>query len=151
MTDSSAIVSSGYLGVFRPVTEHDEGNTRTTTSTTYVTYTNRPSVTILVPDSGMVKVEWGGSLNNNSAAAGNSTRVSIDVTGANSIGPSDDWCARVASFGTGLTTCHVASSRSRLYTGLTVGSTTFSMQMRTSVGTDTATIFSSWLIVTPIP
>lgn len=114
---------------------------QTTTSTTYTDLaTIGPSATVMVGQSGKVLVSWSCGL----YTGAYSKFCGIALSGANTIAPVDDESIRKddASF-------TVTTSRTKLFTGLTPGSTTFTMKYR--VGTaSTGNFFSRNLTVIPL-
>lgn len=100
-----------------------------TTSTSFTDLTTAgPAVTLDVPASGEVQVALAAEMSN---SAGATSFASFAVTGASSQSPSDD-----DSIGSNSTLRHT-SSRLILLTGLTPGSTTFTMKYRVTGGNGT--------------
>ncbi|RCG29002.1 hypothetical protein DQ384_21865 [Sphaerisporangium album] len=136
---------------------HDEsGGNRTVASTgAFLDYTGQPTVSIVVPASGKVRVSGGFSGYNN--ATGTSTlRVAPVLSGANTAAPTTANSASAAGDNNGAATDPVAvprsTSRTKVYTDLTPGTTTFKLQGRISSGTtSTHAIQDSWLLVEPLP
>lgn len=105
--------------------------TQTTTSTSYTNLsTTGPSVTITIPTSGRILLSFGARVSNNTG--GGWGLVSYDATGANTISASDNYAAgfRVATANDECT-----AERTEVLTGLTPGSTTFTVKYRAVAGT----------------
>ena len=118
--------------------------TQTTTTTSYTNLgTTGPSVTITVPASGRVLLSFGARVSNTSS--GGWGLVSYDASGANTISASDTYSAgfRVA---TANDECTV--ERTEVLTGLTPGSTTFTLKYRAVAGT--AQFLNRYLSVVPL-
>jgi hypothetical protein len=120
----------------------------TTTSTSYTaTLTSggtSPAVTLDVPASGKVLVMWTAELSNDTA--GSSVYIGVAVSGANTVAAADAESIRYrtpASSGSYLQRWSV----SKLFTGLTPGSTTFTLQYRVTGGT--GTVLNRNIIGTP--
>lgn len=100
----------------------------TTASATYTDLTTAgPAVTLTVPASGKVEVVISSEMSNASGTA----LASYAVSGASTVAADDD-----RSIGSNSSTRHT-SSRTMLVTGLTPGSTTFTMKYRSTSGTAT--------------
>lgn len=127
---------------------HDEGGVRTiSTTASFLDFTGQPSVTVTVPASGILKVEWG-FVGYNNASETATIRLSPAMSGANTVSPSITYSASAA--GGASTTPPRSASRARLYTGLNPGSTIVKLQARLSSGSSsTHSIQDSWLIVEP--
>ncbi len=135
---------------------NDEGNSRTISTTgSFVDYTGQPTAVVVVPDSGKVRCSFGFTgYNNNSAAS--TLRVAPILSGANTAAPTvaNSACACGDNIGAG--TDPIAAPRSavrtKVYTDLTPGTTTFKLQARITSGTaSTHSIQDSWLLVEPLP
>lgn len=100
------------------------------------------SVTVTVPASGVVEVTWDAHARNSSAGA--ELIGSVALSGANTVTASDDHSFYLrpptADYITSVTKTH-------LFTGLTPGSTTFTVKYR--VGGGTGTFSRRQLIVRP--
>ncbi|GIH95447.1 hypothetical protein ACFFMN_23055 [Planobispora siamensis] len=142
------------LDVYAPAYAHDEGNTRTiSTVGSFVAYTGAPSVSVVVPASGNVLVTWGFT-GYNSASDQASVRLGVNVTGTNSSTPTlgNSACVSGNLDNAGGANAPIRSaSRTKLYTGLTPGSTTFTLQARISSGAPaTHAISDSYLLAQPV-
>ena len=84
-----------------------------------------PSVTVTVPASGKVMIDWGAQLRN-STTAGNRSSVYVQASGANTIAATGN-TSRIINHEAGNTTAYNHVSKSVLLTGLTPGSTTFKL------------------------
>ena len=112
---------------------------QTTTSTSYVDLTTVQSVTVTVGVNGLALATWSAGIYTTVAAK----RMSVAVSGATTVAASDSYSIRndgVAFIGT--------QSTAHLFTGLNAGSTTFTLQFKTSSGT--ANFFERRLTVTPL-
>lgn len=111
----------------------------------FVNFTGQIALTVTVPSSGKVLVGWGFE-GQNSHSATSTVRLGLGVSGANAI-----------SATTGLSTCCGGealsmSSRWHLYTGLTAGSTTFTMKGYFSSGSSTDnSVDNQWLSIRTVP
>lgn len=111
-----------------------------TTSTSYTNLATPQSVTINVPASGVVIVHWAMGIYGATAAMVSS----VDVSGANTIAASDNYICRSDS------AAFVSSTATHmLFTGLTAGSTTFTLKFKTSSGT--AHFFNRRITAVPLP
>lgn len=123
------------------------------TTTTYTDYTGQPSVTVTVPASGRLWVQWGFRGYNN-ASTTSTARMAPTMSGANTVNPvaNDSGSATVVI---GVTagapsTSPESVSAGRLYTGLSPGSTTVKLQAYASSGTSANNDYQdSWLMVQP--
>lgn len=97
-----------------------------TTSTTYTNLATTQSVTVTVGSSGQCFVFWSMGIYNVVAQM----RASVDVSGASTIAASDNYSLRSDS-ATFVSVC----STGYMFTGLTPGSTTFTLKFKTSSGT----------------
>lgn len=143
---------TSILGTYGPAYAHDQGGTRTVSTTgAFVNFTSAPSVTVTVPASGRVLVSWGFS-GYNSNSEQSTIRMSVDLSGANSQAASTgNSCSVAGPAVAASSTPSQAVSRTKLYTGLSAGSTTFKVQARLSSGDSTThQINDSWLYVQPI-
>lgn len=105
----------------------------TTTSTSYTDLaTVGPEVTHVVPASGEVKVtiRCGASNGNSNAYA----FASVALSGGNTVAASDDFCWSNRDDGT---TSYIETAQVLVLTGLTPGSTTFTMKYKVNAGTGT--------------
>lgn len=98
----------------------------TTTSTSYVNLTTNQTVTVTVGASGTVLVLWSAGLYGSTGPI----RLSVAVSGASTVAANDNWSMR----------CDVSAFQNiggthKLFTGLTPGSTTFTLQLKTATGT----------------
>jgi hypothetical protein len=111
---------------------HDEGNSRTVSTTgSFLDYTGQPTVTVTVGASGRLKLEFG--FNGYADASTSATvRVAPNMSGANSYTPTT---SMTAVTGATASTVPESASRTKLFTGLTAGSTTIKLQGRSSSGT----------------
>jgi hypothetical protein len=132
-----------------PAYAHDEGGGSRTvaSSASFLDFTGQPTVTVTVPASGVLKCEWG-FVGYNNASESATLRLGPVMSGANTVAATTPISACVA--GGASTTPPRSASRSRLFTGLTPGSTTVKLQGRLSSGTtSTHAIQDSWLYVEP--
>jgi len=122
-------------GVATSVVSTDED----VTSATYVNLPTNQSVTVTIGSNGIALVAWACGLYN----ATTPKLVSVAVSGATTIAANDTISIRneVSAFQYTQSTFH-------LFTGLNQGSTTFTLQARTSSGT--AKVFDRRLIVLPL-
>ena len=114
----------------------------TTTSAAYVGLTTAQTVTVNVPASGSVVIFLSSYASNNTA--GVSCYASVALSGANTLAASD---ANGTEYITSDANYRDRRSVATVLTGLTPGSTTFTMQFRT--GTGTATFRDRELVVIP--
>lgn len=140
------------LAAFTPKYAADEGGQRTiNTSGSWLDYSSAPSVSVTVPSSGRVMAIWGfNGWNNNTQQS--TIRVVPVASGANLISPSIDASACVAGpVGTGSSDPGSTATRTKLWTGLAPGNTTFKLQARISSGNNTThSINDSFLYVAPV-
>lgn len=127
-----------------PTTSAVVATSESTTSSSYTDLaTVGPSITITVPASGNVRLSIYGVLSGQL-----DTLMSWAASGANTIAASDDNAlftrANIVSSGSG-----IGWSMSRLLTGLTPGSTTFTAKYRGD-GTDTSTFSNRRMLVEPV-
>jgi hypothetical protein len=144
-TSSGSWVVTGPQPV--PQYASDEGGSRTVASAgSFLDFTGQPSLSVVVPASGRLKVEWGfNGYNDTSASA--TIRVAPAMSGANSYTPTT---AATAVTGAQSSTLPNSASRTKLFTALTPGSTTIKLQGRSSSGTTAQhSIGDSWLYVEP--
>lgn len=127
-------LSTGAAGVVNAATG-------TTTSTSYTatlsgTPGTNPEVTVTVGANGLLLVGWGSQTSNSGA---NNNFVSVALSGANTVASTDDYAEiggqEARAFG-----------RTVLLTGLTAGSTTVTMQYRTTAGTLTVLRRNLWAL-----
>lgn len=107
----------------------DVATSETTTSTSYTGLATAQAVTITVGGSGKLLVGYGADMSNSGV---NFNLCSVALSGANTVAASDNWAVvqvGLTEFGAGIT---------KTFTGLTPGSTTVTMQFRTTGGTLTA-------------
>ena len=97
-----------------------------TTSASYVDLTTVVSCSATVGASGILLVNWGVGAYNTAGVA----KSSIALSGANTVAASDDWStdSRNVAYLYG-------QSGSKVFSGLTAGSTTVTMKFKTSSGT----------------
>jgi hypothetical protein len=126
----------------------DTNTSRSVTSTSYATFTSAQSVTIQVPPSGIVEVEWGGMIASPTAAVGNSISVSIAGSGANTISGDDNRMIFKRCMVSGQSDNSLLE-RSHRFEGLTPGSTTFSIVAK--VSTSTGNIWQNHIRAVPVP
>ena len=107
--------------------------TETTTSTSYTDLATVHSVTVTVGANGLLLVNWGALLS--TSATSNAARMSVDLSGANTLAASDDYVAYGRT--TNSSSEVFGSNRQELFTGLTPGSTTITAKYRTTGGTAT--------------
>lgn len=111
-----------------------------TTSTSYTDLaTVGPAATVTVGNNGLLLVIWGAGLYTSAAQK----QMSIALSGANTVAASDNYAIRRdgASF-------DQTTSRAKLFTGLTPGSTTVTAKYKTASGT--ANFFSRFLLAIPL-
>lgn len=105
----------------------------TTTSGTYADLTTTTdTVTVVVGVNGVLFVTWGARISN--SAGGSNSLMSVDLSGANTVAATstgDNYAILVQS------TAPLAFSNSKMFTGLTVGSTVVKLKYRVSGGTGT--------------
>jgi hypothetical protein len=144
LTAGTLVTADKYNGLVSaaiPSTAHDEGGgDRTISSTTFATFTGAPSVA--VTHGARVKVEWGAVVSVG-ASAGSSTDLSVDLSGSNTVAASSNYAAAHTHESE-----YVSVARSRVFTGLTAGTTTFALQAKRA--TSNGTVTNAWLIVTPV-
>jgi hypothetical protein len=99
----------------------------TTTSTTYVGFTTAQSVTITIGVNGFALVSFSSGIYSSVATT---KYVSVAVSGATTTAASDTWGIRNDN-----TAFIGIQSMTHLFTGLSLGSTTFTLQLRTNAGT----------------
>lgn len=119
----------------------DVATDQTTTSTSYTDLaTAGPAATVTVPASGRVLVLWGGGIYTTATPK----YMAVAVSGANTIAAADADALRRdgSAFDT-------LGARSKLFTGLTPGSTTFTAKYKVASGT--GNFFSRYIIAIPIP
>ncbi|MGI5232855.1 hypothetical protein [Actinoallomurus sp. CA-142502] len=141
----------------QPAYAADFTSTARTINTTgaYSDYTGQPSVTVTVPASGALWVQWGfRGYNNNSATS--TARLAPAMSGANTVNPvPNDSGGATVIVGTttgAQATSPQSASAARLYTGLTPGSTTVKLVAYISSGSSSTNAFvDSWLMVAPRP
>jgi hypothetical protein len=137
---------------------HDEGggDRVVTVATTFQDYTGQPVITVAVPESGRVRVAWGFTGFNNASSSA-TVRAGVNVTGANTIVATLFNSASAAGdnnvAGTEAVTPTRSASRTKIYEGLTPGSTTFTLQGRVNTlgAAGSHAIQNSWLLVEPMP
>lgn len=112
---------------------------QSTTSTSYTDLATVQSVTVVIGANGLAYVDWSAGLYN---VAGQKY-CGVALSGANTVAANDNESIRndAATFA-GI------QSRAKLFTGLTPGSTTFTLKFRTASGT--ANFFSRNLLVIPL-
>lgn len=129
-SDSITIAAAGAGGVTATTGIVNTG-TETTTSTTATNLaTVGPSATVTVGASGKVLVTVHAVVWN--SGVGNGTNVWVDVSGANTVATASPY---VVSGVSPSTTAGQSTSGTFLYTGLTAGSTTFTLKYSASAGT----------------
>jgi hypothetical protein len=97
-----------------------------TTSTVYSNLTTSQAVTITVGSTGTAFVTWSAGVYNGPPAM----RLSVAVSGASTVAANDNWSIRTDS-----ATFVGSQFMSHYFTGLTPGSTTFTLQSKTPSGT----------------
>lgn len=135
--------------------DDDESGARTVASGgSFQAYTGAPAVTLVVPDSGRVRVSFGFA-GWNSATGTSTVRVGVVLSGANTAVATTAFsaCGAGDNIGAGTDPLGVprSASRSKMLEGLTPGSTTFTLQGRVSTLGNTHSIQDSWLLVEPLP
>lgn len=101
----------------------DEG----TTSTSYTALATAQSVTVSVKESGVVLVNFSMGVYGTTTGV---KRASVAVSGASTVAADDDWAIRQQN-----SSFEATQSGHHLFTGLTPGETTFTLQFKTSSGT----------------
>lgn len=130
----------------------DEGGGDRTLGTTgsFLDFTGQPVVTVVVPASGRVRVSWGFN-GYNGATTISTVRLDVALSGANTITANTTANAVVAGDNNGSAQAAIRSAtRTKEFTGLNPGSTTFTVKARVSSGT-THAIQDAWLLVEPQP
>lgn len=116
-------------------------------STSSGTFTNLttagPAVTVNVPSTGMVLISFSSRLSQ--STVNGAAVVGVNITGANTISPSDD-LFHISSTADASST----NSITKLLTGLTPGSTTFTLQYRRQAGSGTSAFAQRRIVVIPI-
>lgn len=113
---------------------------QTTTSTSYTDLaTVGPAATVTVGPNGLLLVIWGAGIYTGSVKKD----MSIALSGANTVAASDNYSVRRDGAAFDQTT-----SRAKLFTGLTAGSTTVTAKYKTASGT--ANFFSRHLLAIPL-
>ncbi len=140
-----------------PVYASDFTSTARTISTTgaYADFTSQPSVTVTVPASGRLWVQWGFRGYNN-ATTTSTARVAPTMSGANTVTPvANDSGPAVVVIGAtsgAPSTSPESASAGKLFTGLNPGSTTVKLQAYASSGTSANNAYmDTWLMVQPLP
>ena len=149
-TAPGSIAQYAFLDTGTPsrITSSTIATSQTTTSATYANLASTgPSVTLVVPQSGEVKVDF--SARANHSAAGQNLYVSFALSGANTMAASDTTAAQIRQMATSPGNLVGTLSRSIHLTGLTPGTTTFTLTYRTTAAT--AIFADRHLIVTPCP
>lgn len=123
--DASVTPDKISLGATADATAAEE----TTTSTSYTNLATTDSVTLTVPSTGTVFVIASITRTTNSTTGTNLSAV--EVSGANTIAATDTFSIRAQN------TNQKSGVVQRLYTGLTPGSTTFTLKHRVTSGTGT--------------
>jgi len=134
-------VTADKLGLGGQSADVVTGQSTTSTSFTNLT-TSGPAVTVTVPTSGKVLLSFTARLRNSDVNGG--AAVGVNVTGANTIAPEDD----VYNISSTASADNTGSFTKQL-TGLTPGSTTFTLQYRRQGGT-TATFARRNITVIPL-
>lgn len=139
LADSSIVADKIATGIQSNYVATNEG----TTSTSYVELTTKQSVTVTVPNSGKVLVDIG--CNTDSATSNVTSYISFSASGANTVSVGT-YEGRQNLATTGV---NAASSIQRrfLLTGLTAGSTTFTLMFK--VNTVGANFYERNIIVEP--
>lgn len=99
---------------------------QTTTSASYVDLTTVVSCAVTVGASGVLFATWSGGAYNTASAA----KMSVALSGANTVAANDDW-----STDTRNSAYLYGQAASKVWTGLTPGSTTVTMKFKTAGGT----------------
>jgi hypothetical protein len=115
----------------------DVATLQTTTSASYTGLTTAQTVTCTVGVNGVLLVGWNADIFNSGA---NFNLCSVALSGANTIASSDDWA--LVQVGT----VEVGAGRTKMYVGLTPGSTTVTLQFRTTGGTLSALRRGLWAV-----
>ena len=119
--------------------------TTTTTSTTYVTDANGPSVAFVAPGSGQVVITWGANAHD-STSTGRALMTTQVTLGATVIADVDDNRSSETQ-----STAFGSTSNARVVTGLTPGTTyTVTAWYRTFDASTTATFDNKWITVIPV-
>lgn len=112
----------------------------TTTSTSYVGLTTPQTVTVTVGANGLLLVGFGAQMSNSGA---NFSSASVALSGANTVAAADDWRI-LQSAATGASA--VGVGRTWLFTGLTPGSTTVTLQFKVAATTGTFANRNVWAL-----
>lgn len=133
LADSSVTADKLDLGADSETQE----NTGTTTSTSFTatlsgTPGTNPSVTVDIGDNGLALVILTANIAN--STANTAVRMGFAMSGANTVAASDAACMQHAD---PTASSPEQGSWGKLFTGLTPGSTTFTLQYRVSAGTGT--------------
>lgn len=119
--------------------------TTSTTSTTYVTDANGPTVSFVAPASGQVIVMWGAFMQSSTATGRCLMSVRVTSGSTTIVDGDDNRSAEVQSDN------NVTASMARNVTGLTPGSTyTVTPLYRSDLSTNTASFDNKWVAVLPI-
>lgn len=142
LDDGAVTASKLNLGALSAFTN----NTGTTTSAGFTETLSgspgtNPSVTVVIGSNGLALVTLSAALTNSSIGI---TRVGFAVSGANTISATTQRNLRFS----GNSSDTLQASYTQLLTGLTPGSTTFTLQYATNVGT--ATYFNREISVIPL-
>ena len=130
------------------ITSNTIATQQTTTSTSYTNLSSvGPSVTLVVPQSGEVTVEF--SAWTNHSAAGQTLFLGFAMSGANTLAANDATSAQIRQMAISPGTVVGTIGRKIHLTGLTPGTTTFTLMYKTTAAT--ATFGDRHLIVTPYP
>ncbi|AVD99641.1 minor tail protein [Mycobacterium phage Cuke] len=130
------------------ITSNVIATSQTTSSTSYANLsTVGPSVTLNVPSSGEVRVDFSAFLNH--SAAGQTSYVSLVMSGSNTLAANDSNAALMRQMAISAGIAIGTIGRSLHLKNLTPGTTTFSLQYKTTAAT--ATFADRSLIVTPMP
>jgi hypothetical protein len=105
-----------------------------------------PAVTVTVPASGIVLVSWACDIQASNNASGG--RVSVQLSGANTVSAVDDYAMTMLN-ASGANSGRQEASRTHLFTGLTPGSTTFTLKYQ-RVGTGSANFRRRWITAVPL-
>lgn len=135
-------------GTASRITSSTVSTSQTTSSTSYTDLsTVGPSVTVVVPPSGEVKVDF--SVWANHASAGQNLYASIAMSGANTLAANDANAAQIRQMAISPGNLVATLSKAIHMTGLNPGATTFTLKYKTTSGN--ATFADRHLIVDPRP
>lgn len=118
----------------RQAVQATANSTDTTSSTSFADLDNSSGPSLTVDTGSTALVVVGARIGGNTSGAGNSTKMSWEVSGSTSISAGNEWSAGLSNIST---TAVVYVSRAYLATGLTPGENTFTAKYAVSGGTGT--------------